>query len=143
MQKQNEARARALEHVAAVATDDNRQRHFERALQQIGEGRDPAVQDDIAGLRQGFVFQVDDVLQWKFVADDRPDQFEAVTLRKEAVFSCIRYRKKSSNRVQQLVRGRGEADEPRGDNGNDNPDDEVSYCLRSWWAYHRLGPNVR
>ncbi len=42
-----------------------------------------AVQDDIAGFRQGFVFEVDDVLQWQFAADDRPDQFEAVTFRKD------------------------------------------------------------
>jgi hypothetical protein len=45
----------------AVAADDDRKRHFQRALEKVGDGRDPAVKDDIAGFRQCLVFQIDDV----------------------------------------------------------------------------------
>ena len=48
----------------------------------FGDGRDPTVKDVIAGFREGFVFEIDNVLQWEFATNDRSDQFEAITFRK-------------------------------------------------------------
>jgi hypothetical protein len=67
VKKQDERvpRAGTFEDVTLVATDHRRQGHLEIFLQEIGDCRYPAVEDDVAGLRQRLVFQVDDILQRK------------------------------------------------------------------------------
>ena len=51
-------------------------------MQDIGDRRQTAVQDDVAGFSQRFLLQIDDILQGMLVADDRADQFEALRFRK-------------------------------------------------------------
>ena len=52
-------------------------------LQHVGDGRQARVEDDVAGLGQRLVFQVDHVFQRLIGPDDRADQFEALRLGKD------------------------------------------------------------
>jgi hypothetical protein len=49
--------------VPAVAANDDRQRHPEPALEQVCNRRHPAIEKDVAGFGQGFIFEIDDIFQ--------------------------------------------------------------------------------
>src|SRR5579871_5577254 len=65
--KENEiaarGRRRQVEQRGAVAAQDFGQGYRQGPLQQIGDGGEAAVQDDVAGLGEGFVLEFEDVLE--------------------------------------------------------------------------------
>src|ERR1700733_1400955 len=71
-----------LKQLGSVASNDGRQRHSHGPVQNIRDRCQTAVQDDVAGLSQRFLLQIDDVFQGMLVADNRADQFQALGLRK-------------------------------------------------------------
>src|SRR3954471_8474332 len=70
-----------VEQRRAVSAHNGGKRHPHGATQGVGNRGQASVQNDIPGLRQGFLLEVDDVLERVLAPDDRPDEFEAVRLR--------------------------------------------------------------
>jgi hypothetical protein len=54
---------------AAIPTNDYRQGHRQISLEQVGDRRHPAVQNNVAGFCQCFVLKIDDLFQ----RNRRPD----------------------------------------------------------------------
>src|SRR5580698_4948772 len=71
-----------LKQPGSIAPNDGRQRHSHGPVQNIRYRCQAAIQNDVAGLGQRFLLQIDDILQGMFVADNRADQFQALGLRK-------------------------------------------------------------
>src|SRR5580698_6094118 len=72
-----------IKQLGSIASNDRRQRHSHGPVQDIRDRCQAAVQDDVAGFRQRFLLQVDDIFQGMFVADNRADQFQALGFRKD------------------------------------------------------------
>jgi hypothetical protein len=49
-------------------------------MQHVGDGRKAAVEENIAGLRQRFLLQLNDVLEWQIAAGNRANQLQAFGL---------------------------------------------------------------
>jgi light-regulated signal transduction histidine kinase (bacteriophytochrome) len=71
------------EDIIAISANDHRQGHLQISLEQVGDRRHPTVQDDVAGFRQRFVFEIDDIFQRERPPDDYPNQLQAVGFRKD------------------------------------------------------------
>ena len=72
-----------LKKVAALPRSTSGKRHFQAALQHVGDGRQTAVEQDIACLGQRFLLQFDDVLERKIAAGDCAHQFQTLGFRKD------------------------------------------------------------
>jgi hypothetical protein len=72
-----------LEYCRPVPSNELGYGHYKVVLQQIGQSRNPAVQDDVARLLDSFDFQFGNFVQRHVAADDGSDKFEAVRLWKK------------------------------------------------------------
>ncbi len=59
-----------------LAAEDFRKRHLETSVQHVGNGRQATVEQDIASLRERFLFQFDNILKRKVASGDRADKFK-------------------------------------------------------------------
>ena len=75
-------RRRQAEQRGAIAAQDLGQGYHQGSLQQIGDGGEAAVQDDVAGLGERFVLEFENVLERKVSAGDCANEFETACFRK-------------------------------------------------------------
>ena len=75
-------RRRQAEQRCAVSAQDLGQRYHQGPLQQVRDGGEAAVQNDVAGLGERFMLKFEDVLERQVSARDCANQFETACFRK-------------------------------------------------------------
>src|ERR1700722_6823513 len=76
-------RRREAEQRRAVAAKDLGQGYHQSPLQQVRDGGEAAVQNDVAGLGERFMLEFENVFEWQVSARDRANQFETACFRKD------------------------------------------------------------
>src|SRR3954452_7443625 len=72
-----------IEQRIAVSSNDRGKRHPHRSTQHVRDRGQARVEDNISRLRQRLLLQIDHIFQGMLLSHDRPDQFQALSFRKD------------------------------------------------------------